>query len=100
MTVGVGFGIDYALYIVSRAVEEYKGDVTEAVRLGVATAGTKVQEPKKLTAIHRARSNPISEQKRMLENAHSVVDMTKVTAVKVAISDTGRRFFRSLAPKR
>jgi len=29
VTVGVGFGIDYALYIVSRAVEEYKGDVTE-----------------------------------------------------------------------
>src|SRR4029450_13156380 len=39
VTVGVGFGIDYALYIVSRAVEEYKGDVTEAVRLGVATEG-------------------------------------------------------------
>ena len=42
VTVGVGFGIDYALYIVSRAVEEYKGDVTEAVRLGVATAGKAV----------------------------------------------------------
>ncbi len=42
VTVGVGFGIDYALYIVSRAVEEYKGDITEAVRLGVATAGKAV----------------------------------------------------------
>jgi uncharacterized protein len=42
VTVGVGFGIDYALYIVSRSVEEYKGDVTEAVRLGVATSGKAV----------------------------------------------------------
>ena len=42
VTVGVGFGIDYALYIVSRAVEEYKGDVTEAVRLGLASAGKAV----------------------------------------------------------
>ncbi|MEW6300550.1 MAG: MMPL family transporter [Thermodesulfobacteriota bacterium] len=42
VTVGVGFGIDYALYIVSRAVEEYKGDVSEAVRLGLATAGKAV----------------------------------------------------------
>lgn len=42
VTVGVGFGIDYALYIVSRAVEEYKGDVSEAVRMGLATAGKAV----------------------------------------------------------
>lgn len=42
VTVGVGFGIDYALYIVSRAVEEYKGDVTEAVRRGLATSGKAV----------------------------------------------------------
>jgi hypothetical protein len=42
VTVGVGFGIDYALYIVSRAVEEYKGDTQEAVRLGLATAGKAV----------------------------------------------------------
>jgi predicted RND superfamily exporter protein len=42
VTVGVGFGIDYALYIVSRSVEEYKGDVTEAVRLGLASAGKAV----------------------------------------------------------
>ena len=42
VTVGVGFGIDYALYIVSRAVEEYKGDVSEAVRLGLATSGKAV----------------------------------------------------------
>jgi len=42
VTVGVGFGIDYALYIVSRAVEEFKGDVTDAVRLGLATSGKAV----------------------------------------------------------
>jgi predicted RND superfamily exporter protein len=42
VTVGVGFGIDYALYIVSRAVEEFRGDVTEAVRLGLATSGKAV----------------------------------------------------------
>ena len=42
VTVGVGFGIDYALYIVSRAVEEYKGDVSEAVRIGLATSGKAV----------------------------------------------------------
>ena len=42
VTVGVGFGIDYALYIVSRSVEEFKGDVTEAVRMGLATAGKAV----------------------------------------------------------
>lgn len=39
VTVGVGFGIDYVLYIVSRAVEEFRGDMTEAVRIGLATAG-------------------------------------------------------------
>lgn len=42
VTVGVGFGIDYALYIVSRAVEEFKGDVIEAVRLGLSTSGKAV----------------------------------------------------------
>ena len=67
VTVGVGFGIDYALYVVSRAVEEYNGrnvanlvaeykasnsDVTEddletfrvseAVRVGLHTAGKAV----------------------------------------------------------
>ncbi|MBI3245915.1 MAG: MMPL family transporter [Deltaproteobacteria bacterium] len=42
VTVGVGFGIDYALYIVSRAVEEFKGDVTEAVRRGLETSGKAV----------------------------------------------------------
>jgi hypothetical protein len=62
VTVGVGFGIDYALYIVSRAVEEFpkvmarlktlhpeateddlKTEATEeAVRLGLATAGKAV----------------------------------------------------------
>jgi predicted RND superfamily exporter protein len=42
VTVGVGFGIDYALYIVSRAVEEYDGDINEAVRMGLSTAGKAV----------------------------------------------------------
>jgi len=41
VTVGVGFGIDYGLYIVSRAIEEFRdaGEVEEAVRRAVATAG-------------------------------------------------------------
>jgi predicted RND superfamily exporter protein len=67
VTVGVGFGIDYALYIVSRAVEEYNGPhvaqlvaeykasnsdisaddeetykVSNAVRVGLHTAGKAV----------------------------------------------------------
>jgi hypothetical protein len=42
VTVGVGFGIDYALYIVSRSVEEFKGDVSEAVRRGLETSGKAV----------------------------------------------------------
>jgi predicted RND superfamily exporter protein len=42
VTVGLGFGIDYGVYLVSRAVEEYRGDVTEAMRIGIATAGKAV----------------------------------------------------------
>jgi uncharacterized protein len=42
VTVGVGFGIDYALYIVSRAIEEYDGDIEEAVYMGLRTAGKAV----------------------------------------------------------
>lgn len=44
VTVGVGFGIDYGLYIVSRIVEEYRTGITlpEAVRLAVATSGKSV----------------------------------------------------------
>jgi predicted RND superfamily exporter protein len=44
VTVGVGFGIDYGLYIVSRMVEEYRTGVTlnEAVRVAVATSGKSV----------------------------------------------------------
>jgi len=44
VTVGVGFGIDYGLYIVSRIVEEYRTGVTlpDAVRLAVATSGKSV----------------------------------------------------------
>jgi hypothetical protein len=41
VTVGIGFGIDYGLYIVSRMIEEYRTGVSlpEAVRLAVATSG-------------------------------------------------------------
>jgi predicted RND superfamily exporter protein len=44
VTVGVGFGIDYALYIVSRIIEEYRTEAAlpEAVRLAVATSGKAV----------------------------------------------------------
>jgi predicted RND superfamily exporter protein len=42
VTVGLGFGIDYGVYLVSRAVEEYRGDVAEAMRIGIATAGKAV----------------------------------------------------------
>jgi hypothetical protein len=44
VTVGVGFGIDYALYIVSRIIEEYRAGVVlpEAVRSAVATSGKAV----------------------------------------------------------
>jgi predicted RND superfamily exporter protein len=44
VTVGVGFGIDYGLYIVSRAIEEYRDhlDFVKAVQRGVQTAGKAV----------------------------------------------------------
>lgn len=44
VTVGVGFGIDYGLYIVSRIIEEYRTGISlsEAVRLAVATSGKSV----------------------------------------------------------
>ncbi|MGH7823396.1 MAG: efflux RND transporter permease subunit, partial [Candidatus Binatia bacterium] len=44
VTVGVGFGIDYGLYIVSRAIEEYReqGDIQSAVSRAVATSGKAV----------------------------------------------------------
>ncbi len=44
VTVGVGFGIDYGLYIVSRIIEEYRTGLAlpEAVRLAVATSGKSV----------------------------------------------------------
>ena len=44
VTVGVGFGIDYGLYIVSRMIEEYRTGVPlpEAIRLAVATSGKSV----------------------------------------------------------
>ncbi len=42
VTVGLGFGIDYGVYLVSRAVEEYRGDIKEAMRIGIATAGKAV----------------------------------------------------------
>ncbi|MBI2963961.1 MAG: MMPL family transporter [Deltaproteobacteria bacterium] len=44
VTVGVGFGIDYGLYIVSRAIEEYRDhlDFEKAVQRGMQTAGKAV----------------------------------------------------------
>jgi uncharacterized protein len=44
VTVGVGFGIDYGLYIVSRSVEEYAdhGDAEQAVARAVGTSGKAV----------------------------------------------------------
>ena len=44
VTVGVGFGIDYGLYIVSRVIEEIrvKGDLAESVREALVTSGKAV----------------------------------------------------------
>ena len=44
VTVGVGFGIDYGLYIVSRSIEEYRvtGEVETSVFRALATAGRAV----------------------------------------------------------
>ena len=44
VTVGVGFGIDYGLYIVSRIIEEIQksGDLEDAVREAVSTSGKAV----------------------------------------------------------
>lgn len=44
VTVGVGFGIDYGLYIVSRMMEEFRtrASLPEAVRVAVATSGKSV----------------------------------------------------------
>jgi hypothetical protein len=44
VTVGVGFGIDYGLYIVSRALEEYRDhrNVDMAVQRAIATSGKAV----------------------------------------------------------
>jgi uncharacterized protein len=42
--VGVGFGIDYGLYILSRIIEEIKvtGDLDEAIRTALCTSGKAV----------------------------------------------------------
>jgi uncharacterized protein len=44
VTVGVGFGIDYGLYLVSRIVEEYRTGISlpAAVHLAIATSGKSV----------------------------------------------------------
>jgi predicted RND superfamily exporter protein len=44
VTVGVGFGIDYGLYIVSRTIEEIRvrGDLTESVQYALVTSGKAV----------------------------------------------------------
>jgi hypothetical protein len=44
VTVGVGFGIDYGLYILSRIIEEIKvnGDLDESIRIALCTSGKAV----------------------------------------------------------
>jgi hypothetical protein len=44
VTVGVGFGIDYGLYILSRIIEEIQvtGDLDEAIRVALCTSGKAV----------------------------------------------------------
>ncbi len=44
VTVGVGFGIDYGLYIVSRIIEEIRvtGDLDEAIHIALRTSGKAV----------------------------------------------------------
>jgi predicted RND superfamily exporter protein len=44
VTVGVGFGIDYGLYIVSRMIEEIRvsGDLDQAIREALCTSGKAV----------------------------------------------------------
>jgi uncharacterized protein len=44
VTVGVGFGVDYGLYIISRIIEEIqvKGDLEDAVREALVTSGKAV----------------------------------------------------------
>ena len=44
VSIGIGLGVDYGLYVVSRIVESYKksGDLTNAVATGVSTSGRAV----------------------------------------------------------
>jgi uncharacterized protein len=44
VTVGVGFGIDYGLYILSRIIEEIRvnGDLDESIRIALCTSGKAV----------------------------------------------------------
>jgi uncharacterized protein len=44
VTVGVGFGIDYGLYILSRIIEEIRvsGDLDDAIRVALCTSGKAV----------------------------------------------------------
>jgi hypothetical protein len=44
VTVGVGFGIDYGLYIMSRIIEEIRvnGDLDESIRIALCTSGKAV----------------------------------------------------------
>ena len=44
--------------------------------------GQRYRAPRKLIPIHNASSRPISEQKRMFENAHRTVAVIRVAAVK------------------
>ena len=44
VTVGVGFGIDYGLYILSRVIEEIRvnGDLDQSIRMALVTSGKAV----------------------------------------------------------
>jgi predicted RND superfamily exporter protein len=67
VTVGVGFGIDYALYIVSRIIDEIRvrGDLTESVREALVTSGKAVT----FTAIVMANSTAFWIVSRIRFNA-------------------------------
>jgi uncharacterized protein len=67
VTVGVGFGIDYALYIVSRIIDEIRvrGDLAESVREALVTSGKAVT----FTAIVMANSTAFWIVSRIRFNA-------------------------------
>ena len=57
-------------------------------RMITISAGSSVIVDRKLIVIHRNSSSPISELKRMFENAHASVDTASDNAVNVTQSST------------